>query len=143
MINTATTEYKRKPKYASARVVQTQIDHWAASKPEVLRCRSVWHSWEDYTSVDNGKELAEVLRCKRCHGHKYRVLNSRTGAIVKGWQTLLHPDYYMPAGGGRISGTGMNYVRKAALDTYKTDAIKGEGNIYELVHIAIEDDTNA
>jgi hypothetical protein len=134
----ATTEWVKKPKYASARVVQVQIDHWAETDPTVLRCRSVWHSWDECTEIDNGKETAEVLKCRRCGGFKYRIVNSRTGAVLKKWQTLLDKDYYMPAGQGRISQTGMNYVRRAAMETIRDSVNKEEGNIYDLVHAAIE-----
>jgi hypothetical protein len=131
----ATTQYVRKPKYATARVVQQQIDHWAATEPAVLRCRSVWHSWKFYTGITNGKEESEILRCQECEGFKYRIINPRTGAVLKKWTPILDKDYYMPPGAGRINRQGMNYVRLAALAT--RTVVEAEGDIYDLVHAAM------
>jgi hypothetical protein len=139
----ATTTYTKKRKYASARVVQAQIDFWAEHDPAVLECRSEWHAWQKYTAIDNGKETAQVRRCEVCGGFKYRILNSRTGAVLKGWQTLLKSDYYMPSGAGFISQNGMNYVRLAAISAAAQNVRQAQGNIYDLVHTAIENDDNA
>ena len=139
----ATTSYTKKPKYATAKVVQSQIEHWAQTDPSVLRCRSVWHAWEDYTVIDNGKERAEVLRCQRGHGFKYRVLNSRTGAVIHPWTPILPKHYYMPKGAGRISRQAMNYVRLAAIEATGIPVTTAAGNIFDLVHAAMAGDGDA
>jgi hypothetical protein len=133
----AVTQYKKKAKAATTKVVSKQIAEWNKQDKGkgIVRCRSVWHAWEDYTVIDNGKEMAEVLRCRRGHGYKYRVVNKRTGAIIKPWTPVLDKEYYMPKGSGRITNTTMNLVRLAALETFETT--KASGNIFALVHEAI------
>jgi hypothetical protein len=138
----AVTKYTKKAKNATQKVVSQQIDRWTDDdRSDVLQCRSVWHAWELYTVLDNGKEYAEILRCSRGHGYKYRILNSRTGAIIRKWTPLLDKEYYMPAGAGRISQANMNMVRLAAIHSFQTT--EAAGPIHTLIHAAIAEDGHA
>src|SRR5262245_54150244 len=58
---------------ANSRNVKKHIDRWA---PEVVKCRSWQHTWDDDDVIQSPRIWTVVMRCTRCGALRWRDVNA-------------------------------------------------------------------
>lgn len=115
-------------KQASAKVVRVLVKDWS---PQVVRCRSWAHSWDDYDVLETRKRYVVVQLCNRCNAVRHRSVSTKNGRPLGPWVTQLPPGYAVPPGTGRITLNTAPIVWQAAVAasprrTVKEDQVGNE-----------------